>query len=120
MQQLRMERPQDFSAVVTPKTCARCGQNFGAIRREYVCPDCRKPRPKHRIGAPELSLREAQVVALIRKAKANKEIAYELCLSEGTVKEYLNRIFKKLQVRNRTELALRGLDQSQQPVTLAS
>jgi DNA-binding CsgD family transcriptional regulator len=49
-------------------------------------------------------------VILVRQAKANKEIAYELCLTEGTVKEYLNRIFKKLQVRNRTELAVRGLN----------
>jgi two-component system nitrate/nitrite response regulator NarL len=59
-----------------------------------------------------LSCREAQVVALVRQAKANKEIAYELSLTEGTVKEYLARIYRKLQVRNRTELALRGFDQS--------
>jgi DNA-binding NarL/FixJ family response regulator len=69
------------------------------------------------VGPPHLSFREKQVVALIRQAKANKEIAYELCLSEGTVKEYLNRIFKKLQVRNRTELALREPDP---PATLVS
>jgi len=117
MQQIRAERSQNFAVVLTPKTCARCGQNFGALRREYLCPVCRQPRPKHRIGGPQLSYRETQVVALIRQAKANKEIAYELCLTEGTVKEYLNRIYKKLQVRNRTELALRGLDQ---PAALVS
>ena len=44
---------------------------------------------------------------LIRQAKTNKEIAYALCLTEGTVKEYLYRIFRKLAVTNRTELALR-------------
>jgi DNA-binding NarL/FixJ family response regulator len=70
---------------------------------------CRQPRSKNKIEGPDLSRRETQIVALIRQAKANKEIAYELCLSEGTVKEYLNRIYKKLQVKNRTELALRGL-----------
>jgi DNA-binding NarL/FixJ family response regulator len=47
-------------------------------------------------------------VALIRQAKTNKEIAYDLCLTEGTVKEYLHRIFRKLAVTNRTELALRS------------
>jgi DNA-binding NarL/FixJ family response regulator len=56
----------------------------------------------------ELSFREQQIVALIRQAKTNKEIAYELCLAEGTVKEYLYRIFRKLDVTNRTELALRS------------
>lgn len=45
---------------------------------------------------------------LVQQAKSNKEIAFELCLTVGTVKEYLYRIFRKLQVANRTELALRG------------
>jgi len=48
-------------------------------------------------------------VDLVRQAKANKEIAYQLHLSEGTVKEYLNRIFRKLAVTNRTELAVWAL-----------
>jgi DNA-binding NarL/FixJ family response regulator len=46
------------------------------------------------------------VVKLIAQAKLNKEIAYELHLTEGTVKEYLNRIFRKLGVSNRTALAV--------------
>jgi len=45
-------------------------------------------------------------VELVSQAKPNKEIAYQLHLSEGTVKEYLNRIFRKLDVSNRTELAV--------------
>jgi two-component system nitrate/nitrite response regulator NarL len=55
---------------------------------------------------PTLSFRERQVVHLICKAKLNKEIAYELHLTEGTVKEYLNRIFRKVGATNRTELAI--------------
>ena len=54
----------------------------------------------------KLSFRERQVVGLICKAKLNKEIAYELHLTEGTVKEYLNRIFRKVGASNRTELAV--------------
>src|SRR6185436_10051576 len=54
----------------------------------------------------DLSNRERQVVNLVKQAKANKEIAYELRLTEGTIKEYLFTIFKKVGVRNRTELAL--------------
>jgi len=50
-------------------------------------------------------------VELIRQAKANKEIAYELHLSEGTIKEYLNRIFRKLDIRSRTELVVWALTQ---------
>jgi two-component system nitrate/nitrite response regulator NarL len=57
----------------------------------------------------ELSFREKQIVSLISQAKLNKEIAYDLHLSEGTVKEYLNRIFRKLSVGNRTALAVWAL-----------
>jgi len=92
------------------RSCARCGGHFRASGREYSCPACRKPN----VAVPEsaqhaeLSFREQQIVALIRQAKTNKEIAYDLCLAEGTVKEYLYRIFRKLAVSNRTELALRS------------
>jgi len=46
---------------------------------------------------------------MVYEAKLNKEIAYDLHLSEGTIKEYLHRIFRKLGVRNRTDLALWSL-----------
>lgn len=53
-----------------------------------------------------LSNREEQIARLVAEAKLNKEIAFELHLTEGTVKEYLNRIFRKVGVKNRTELAV--------------
>jgi DNA-binding NarL/FixJ family response regulator len=98
--------------VTAPKTCARCGREFDAAGREYACQQCKEPepaRPKERT-AGALSFRERQIVALIRQAKSNKEIAYELCLTVGTVKEYVYHIFRKLAVSNRTELALWARD----------
>ncbi len=86
------------------RSCCRCGREFQSRSRELVCTACRKPKVSR-----ELSFRERQIVELVRQAKANKEIAYELHLSEGTVKEYLNRIFRKLEVRSRTELAIWAL-----------
>ena len=53
-----------------------------------------------------LSFREKQIAELVSQAKLNKEIAFDLRLTEGTIKEYLNRIFRKLEVKNRTELAV--------------
>src|SRR5690242_8127708 len=90
---------------LSPRSCSRCGSGFHATAREYVCPDCRTTRrrePKN----DRLSFREQQIVDLVRQAKANKEIAYLLCLTEGTVKEYLYHIFRKLNVTSRTELAI--------------
>ena len=56
-----------------------------------------------------LTLREKQVVDLVSKSKMNKEVAYDLHLSEGTIKVFLTKIFRKLGVRNRTELAIWSL-----------
>jgi DNA-binding CsgD family transcriptional regulator len=53
-----------------------------------------------------LSNREKQVVELIVQAKLNKEIAHEMQISEGTVKEYLYRIYRKVGATNRTGLAM--------------
>jgi DNA-binding NarL/FixJ family response regulator len=103
---------EQFPTVLIPKTCARCGRDFGAVGREYTCPACKDPvRPvKEKPSTPSLSFRERQIVQLIQQAKSNKEIAYELCLTVGTVKEYIYHIFRKLGVGNRTELALWSRD----------
>jgi len=53
-----------------------------------------------------LSKREAEIHLLIRKGHCNKEIGRSLNLSEKTVKHYLTNIFRKLNVHNRTELAM--------------
>ncbi len=97
-----------FPIVVTQRTCSRCGAGFGDVGREHVCSYCRKPRLQERVRSQALSFREKQIVRLLQQAKANKEIAGALCLTEGTVKEYLHNIFQKLGVKNRTELALWG------------
>jgi DNA-binding NarL/FixJ family response regulator len=95
----------DFPVVAISKTCARCGGHFRAIGREYICFKCKQPElPK--IRATRLSFREQQIAHLIREAKSNKEIAQELRLTVGTVKEYLFHIFRKLDLKNRTDLAI--------------
>ena len=88
------------------KSCFRCGLEFRGNIKERVCLACRKPLERRAEVNRGLSVREKQIVELVQQAKPNKEIAYDLHLSEGTIKEYLNRIFRKLRVSNRTELAI--------------
>jgi DNA-binding NarL/FixJ family response regulator len=57
-------------------------------------------------AAPKLTPREESVARLVVKGFVNREIAEELKLSEHTIKNYLFRIFDKLGVSNRVELAL--------------
>jgi DNA-binding NarL/FixJ family response regulator len=53
----------------------------------------------------ELSSQEMNVLSLIAEGKTNREIAQELYLSEGTVRNYVSTILSKLQVSNRAEAA---------------
>ena len=53
-----------------------------------------------------LTERQMKVVEEIRHGKANKQIAYELKMSEHTVKVHLRHIMRKLKARNRTEVAV--------------
>lgn len=61
-----------------------------------------------------LTPREHEIVTLLRQGLRNKQIANAMSITEGTVKIYLFRLFHKLGVRNRFELARCGiLDQLQ-------
>ena len=53
-----------------------------------------------------LTPREKAIARLTAKGMRNREVAAELGLTEGTVKVWLHRIYEKLGVNNRTELAL--------------
>lgn len=98
----------ETACALNKKNCFRCGMEFATHHSDRVCANCRKPRVSPQ-DSKELSFRERQVIALVSQGKANKEIAFELLLTEGTIKEYLNRIFRKVEVKNRTELAIWSL-----------
>ena len=53
-----------------------------------------------------ISERELDIIRLIANGYSNKEIATELFLSEGTVRNYLSSILDKLQLRDRTQVAV--------------
>jgi DNA-binding NarL/FixJ family response regulator len=55
-----------------------------------------------------LSPREREIVTLLGSGASNKEIADRLCLAEGTVKNHVTNILTKLDVRDRTQAALRA------------
>jgi DNA-binding CsgD family transcriptional regulator len=55
--------------------------------------------------ASVLSAREQEIVELVAAGRTNKEVASTLFLSEKTVENNLSRIYAKLGVRSRTELA---------------
>ena len=57
----------------------------------------------------ELSESERSVAQLMALRKTNREIAETLFLSEGTVKQYINRIYSKLQLTGTAQEKRRAL-----------
>lgn len=55
---------------------------------------------------PKLSPKEIAIIGCITQGKRNKEIAYQLGTSEQVIKNYLRKIYDKLGVSDRLELAL--------------
>lgn len=65
--------------------------------REMMRPDAHTLEP--------LSEREREVLVLLAQGAANKDIAEQLVITEGTVKNHVSNILAKLQVENRTQAA---------------
>ncbi len=66
--------------------------------------EVREPR-----GREALTQREVEVLALLAKGRANKEIAREMGLGPQTVKTHVSNILAKLDMRSRTQAALYAL-----------
>ncbi len=71
-------------------------------RAELARVGARRPRP-----SGELSAAECRVAELAAAGRANKEIAHALFISVHTVETHLTRVYAKLGVRSRTQLAAR-------------
>jgi DNA-binding NarL/FixJ family response regulator len=104
----RLEKQLDLlwkciNAVHEGQVWANSGQLqllLNALRSEVAT------RPASSPGLKSLAAREAQVANLVSEGLPNKEIALKLGLTEHTVSNYLFRIYNKLGVSTRIELAL--------------
>lgn len=60
-------------------------------------------------GPEPLTARETEVLGLVARGRANKQISAELFIEEKTVKAHVSSILKKLGVRSRTQAALHAI-----------
>ena len=81
---------------IEPGVAARVLDRFAQLSREEA-------------QAPLLSEREVEVLQLMAKGSANKEIAVSLSITDSTVKTHVANIFQKLDVRGRTEAVTHAL-----------
>lgn len=57
-------------------------------------------------GFTELTSREREVLCLIAAGRSNKEIAQQLCVTEGTARNHISHILTRLNLRDRTQAAI--------------
>jgi DNA-binding NarL/FixJ family response regulator len=87
-------------AIISPKVAAKILREFGRLSSgQGDAPARRPPRPP-------LTEREWEILRHLARGATNKEIAAALFIAEGTVKNHVSNIFDKLQLRDRTKVAV--------------
>jgi NarL family two-component system response regulator LiaR len=66
-----------------------------------------------------LSMREREVLAELSRGRSNREVARALSLGEQTVKSYVSSILTKLDLKDRTQAAIFGIQQGLVPLNEA-
>ena len=76
------------------------------IAKRMVDSIYKKDRESKKDILKNLTKREYEIALLVGEGKSNKEISNKLFITEGTVKNHITKILDKLEVRDRTQLAI--------------
>ncbi|WP_046830151.1 LuxR C-terminal-related transcriptional regulator [Afipia massiliensis] len=101
-----------FNVAVEAVRLVEAGGTFVPV--SSLAMDGSKQEPTAKTG-DLLTERQMMVVEALCQGMANKQIAYELGMSEHTVKVHLRHIMRKLRARNRTEVAVLTKDFFERP-----
>lgn len=98
---------QNFESIIPSVKAVYSGQNvYGeeiVAKLSAVSGDEEKKNPLEKY---DLTDREKDIIEKVADGLSNREIAEELFLGEGTVRNYLSIILEKLNLRDRTQLAI--------------
>lgn len=97
---------QDYTSILPALHAVHSGQTVFGNEIVSKIPDLIQSESFFDYGAREISERELEIIRLIADGLSNKEIAAQLFLSEGTVRNYLSSILDKLELRDRTQVAV--------------
>ena len=97
---------QDFEGIAPALRTVYNGQSVFGNKVMDKLPVLMKPRTEFDYESLGISEKEQAIIELVAKGYSNKEIAAELFLGEGTVRNYLSTLLEKLSLRDRTQLAI--------------
>ncbi|MCR5726272.1 MAG: response regulator transcription factor [Lachnospiraceae bacterium] len=97
---------QDFESIIPAVKSVYNGQSvFGNAITEKL-PDIINKKKSFDYEGHGITPQEKEIIEEVARGLSNKEIADKLCLSEGTVRNYLSNVLRKLDLRDRTNLAI--------------
>ena len=97
---------QDHTSILPALQAVYSGQTVFGTEIISKIPELLQSSDGFDYASRNISERELDIIRLIANGYSNKEIAAELFLSEGTVRNYLSSILDKLQLRDRTQVAV--------------
>lgn len=97
---------QDYGSILPALRAVYSGQTVFGTEIVSKIPDLLQGEKSFDYSSYDINERELEIIELISNGYSNKEIAAELFLSEGTVRNYLSTILEKLQLRDRTQVAV--------------
>lgn len=97
---------QDFNGIVPALEAVAGGQNVYGAEIISRLPQLMSNTSSFDYSKFDINEKEQEIIELVADGLSNKEIASKLYLSEGTVRNYLSTILEKLNLRDRTQLAI--------------
>ena len=97
---------QDYQNILPAIKAVYAGQTVFGTEIVSRIPELLQEKKTYDWKAHDISEKELQVIALVAEGLSNREIAGELLLSEGTVRNYISSILDKMELRDRTQLAV--------------
>ncbi len=97
---------QDFESILPALHAVENGQNVFGNEIISKIPDLLSSKQHFSYSDYGISEKELRLIEYIAKGMSNKEISECLFLSEGTIRNYLSVILEKLELRDRTQLAI--------------
>lgn len=97
---------QDFEGIIPALEAVCLGQTVFGGKIVDKLPDLLQEEPHFDYGKVGITPKEYEIIELVAQGLSNKEIAEQTFLSEGTIRNYLSNILDKLELRDRTQLAV--------------